>query len=212
MQDLTFSSPFLTDKTLLHAGRGLQPDVYRAQVNGKPAVLKDYSQRGWSGRLLGWLITRRERHAYRLLQNVQGVPALYGRFGAFGLMTEYVEGALANAFEPGELPQVFFERLSALVERLHAAGVAHGDLKRKKNIIVTADFEPYLIDFAASFTRGERWNFARNWLFEQMCRIDGNGVAKLKRRLSPEWLTEEERHNLTHPTVLERLARRLLGR
>lgn len=47
----------------------------------------------------------------------------------------------------------FYAELFAIIAAIHARGVAHGDLKRKDNILVTPDCHPYLIDFGVSTVR-----------------------------------------------------------
>jgi tetraacyldisaccharide 4'-kinase len=199
--------------TPIQTGCGWQPDVSLVTVNGRRAVLKDYSRRAPLVRLVGAFLLRREQEAYRRLSDVAGVPKSFGLQGRCGLLTEFIEAELVTKFvETKTLPPIYFERLRALIDALHAAGVAHGDLKRRKNLMITANHQPYLIDFASAWWQGGRWNVLRNWLFRQMCQIDRNALAKLKRRHAPDLLTEEERAGLEHPTGLERWARRLLGR
>ncbi|MCS6859341.1 MAG: hypothetical protein NZT92_03345 [Abditibacteriales bacterium] len=200
-------------ETLLQSGCGWQPDVYLVTVNGQRAVLKDYSRRGPLVRWVGAFLLRREHAAYRRLNGIVGVPKTFGWRGRYGLLIEFIEGEIVSKYvETNPLPPIYFERLRAVIDSMHAAGVTHGDLKRRKNLIITPDHQPYLIDFAAAWWRGGRWNFLRNWLFRQMCQVDRNALAKLKRRHAPQLLTDEERATLDNPTGLERWARRLLGR
>jgi hypothetical protein len=201
------------DIKLLKAGRGFHPDIWLTRFEGEPAIVKDYGRRPiWVRWTLGRWVTRREYCAYRLLQGIEGIPRLYGRIGPYGIALEYLGESRASACRPQQLPLGFFERLSTLVDAIHARGVAHGDLKRQTNILVTPHLEPYLIDFGASFVRGAPWNVVNRWIFHQLCRIDRNGIAKLKRRIAPEWLTPEEQQSLTHPPLLERVGRRALKR
>jgi predicted Ser/Thr protein kinase len=203
----------ISHSSLIQAGRGWQPDVYLVTVNGQRAVLKDYSQRGPLVRFVGAFLLRREQAAYRRLNGVAGVPKTFGLHGRYGLLIEFIEGYIVSEYvETHTLPPIYFERLRSVIDHMHAAGVAHGDLKRRKNLMTTPDHQPYLIDFAAAWWRGGRWNFPRNWVFRQMCQVDRNALAKLKRRHAPELLTDEERAALENPTGLERWARKLLGR
>ena len=70
---------------------------------------------------------------------------------------------------------------------MHAAGVAHGDLKRKDNIIVGPGERPYLIDFGIAARRSATsapWN---RYAFEPLVQMDMNAWIKLKygRRIDP---------------------------
>ncbi len=203
----------ISNSSLIQAGRGWQPDVYLVTVNGQRAVLKDYSRRGPLARWVGAFLLRREHAAYRRLNGVAGVPKTFGLHGRYGLLIEFIEGHIVSEYvETNTLPPIYFAQLREVIDNMHAAGVTHGDLKRRKNLMITPDHQPYLIDFAAAWWRGGKWNVLRNWLFRQMCQIDRNALAKLKRRHAPELLTDEERAALENPTRLERWARKLLGR
>lgn len=198
---------------LLQSGQRWQPDIYLTSVDGSRAVLKDYSRRGLVARWWGAILVRREEAAYGRLREVEGVPKAFGRHGRYGLLTEFIDAKLVTKFvEKGPLPSVYFDRLYAVVGAIHSAGVAHGDLKRRKNLMITDDHRPYIIDFASAWWKGRRWNLPRNWLYRQMCRIDGNAVAKLKARHGLDQLTPKEQAALDNPTGLERFVRRMFGR
>ena len=68
---------------------------------------------------------------------------------------------------------------------MHAAGVAHADLKRKANIIVGPGERPWLIDFGIAARRGTS-ALGRSW-FEHAVQGDYNAWIKLKygRRIEP---------------------------
>ena len=90
-----------------------------------------------------------------------------------------------------------FEKLRSLVTQIHARGVAHIDLRKRDNILVTEDGRPCIIDFNASFCFDPASLGAR-FLFPILRRIDDSAVLKWKSRLAPELLTEAEsaRHRL----------------
>lgn len=211
------SPPATDDATVvLKPGRGSQPEIRRERLDEVWTIVKDYRhQRGWRRRLAGWTLAR-EARAYQLLRDFSGVPKYLGREGHRALRLTFIEGKPCGAFEDeglGDLlPPEFFARVEQVVRDLHARGVAHNDLKRARNIIVTPDFQPVLIDFAAAVWSAPRWNPVRRWLFRQICEVDLNAVAKLKRRFAPQLVTAEDQRRLDYPTLLERLARRVLNR
>lgn len=90
-----------------------------------------------------------------------------------------------------------FLRLAELVARIHARGVAHIDLRKRDNILVTGDGRPGIIDFNASFCFDPAGLGARI-LFPIMRRIDDGALLKWKSLLAPELLTAREsaRHRL----------------
>ena len=194
-------------------GTGWQPDIWLVSVHGRKAILKDYSQRGLLARVLGGILVRREESAYRRLAGIPGIPLGLGRMGRLGLLTEYIHSkSVADIVESQSLPPAFFVQLYDIIQSIHAAGVAHGDLKRRRNLLVTNEDTVFIIDFAASWQKGGRWDIGRNWLFRQVCQVDWNAVAKLKYCHAPDLLTSEEEQALQYPTRLERCVRRLFGR
>lgn len=200
-------------KTFRQAG-GSRPDVLLINVQGSLAVLKDFSNADpWFRRWVGPLSVRREARALKQLQGARGVPRLLQIFGQEALLMEYIPGANAKQVPAGGLTPQFFERFYRLVNSLHAAGIAHCDLRSQGNILVGDDGEPHVVDFAAHFRRGRSWNVAANWMYEKFCEADRVAVARLKRSHAPELLTDLEKQALARDrkTVLERSAR-LIGK
>ena len=122
---------------------------------------------------------------------------------------EYIDGRPAKDIPRGELDAAVFERIHALVAAMHRHGVAHCDLRSGGNTLIGADGQVYFVDFVAHFVQGRRWNLFWRWAFRRFCEADRIGVARLKRRLAPALLTEEDQDNLVrvkrHP--LARAAR-----
>lgn len=198
---------------LVHSARGLRPEVRIVRAGDKLLAVKDYAPcPALKRELLGRWLARREYFAYRQLASVPGVPRPHGMIDPYAFACEFITGTCGSTFQRGELPAVFFARLNRLVSDIHAHGIAHGDLKRRRNILVGPGFRPYLVDFASAIWRRPRWDVLGNCLFRQLCTIDFNAVAKLKRRVAPHLLTVAEVRRLQFPTFLERWARRVLGR
>ncbi len=206
----------MSDVTVLKPATARHPEVRRERCVDGGTVVKDYRHlRGWRRMMARWILAREER-AYRILEGFNGAPRCFGREGALSIRLEFIEGKPCGLLEDEGLahtiPPEFFDRVGQLVEELHHRGVAHNDLKRARNILVATDGRPVLIDFAAAVWRAPRWNPLRVLLFHQLCKVDHNAVAKLKRRFVPHLLNDDERRRLDHPTMLERMARRLLHR
>ena len=210
LQDLSLEQlRALTVKTFRRGG-GSRPDVLLIRMDGEEAVLKDFSQADpWFRRLVGPLSVRREARALRQLDGARGVPRLLRVVNRNALLLEYVPGTSAREVPPGGLAPPFFERFYRLVDRLHEFGVAHCDLRSQGNILVGADGEPHVVDFAAHFRRPRPWNVAARWMYGKLCEADRVAVARLKRSHAPELLTESERQALARDrkTLLERAAR-----
>jgi len=195
---------------LLRAGRYWQPDLVLVQWQGRRYVVKDYRARPplyrWS---VGALATCRESKNYRRLAGLPGIPAFGGRIDRYALAVEFIPGRNADRFTQGELPAAFFPELRTIIQGVHDRGVVLGDLRNSKNIMVTEQGRPVLIDFSTGFGRGGWWNPLQRWLYRIFEQDDFLGVAKLKRRYAPELMTDEERRALEEGLPFERPAHAL---
>lgn len=183
-----------------------KPDILLVQVNGQQAVVKDYACRGWLYRLYGTWSTWREAYFYQKLAGLSGVPAYYGKLDRHALVIEYIPGKNASIYRPGELPSRFFNQVQAILDRIHERGVVLCDMRNDKNILVSEKFEPYLIDYSAAIEKKNNWNPIRRWLFSTFMQDDLLGLAKLKKNLAPELLSEGERQGLEEGLFLQRQA------
>ncbi|HEX8552321.1 MAG TPA: RIO1 family regulatory kinase/ATPase [Abditibacteriaceae bacterium] len=211
MENLTRADIAPHTVRVLRAGKGVQSSVYLVEKNGARAAVKDYSAVRGAFRILApWLLAR-EAKAMRALQGVAGIPRFYGRPDRFSLAMEYIEGTPLDTFHKGELaPEVFIEAQKT-IDAMHERGVAHGDLKRRSNLLLTPTGEIYLIDFAASLVTG-KFSPIKNWLQTQVALVDDKSVPRTKKFVAPELLTDDDRLKLETPTALEKWARKLLNR
>ena len=138
---------------------------------------------------------------------VRGVPRCYGFIDDTHLVLEHIAGPSLRerANDLGDRERFFAELLQS-IEAMHAAGIAHGDLKRKNNIVVGPGEHPYIIDFGIARLRKSGHDGRGGRVFEWIKQTDYNAWAKLKYRghldqLSPE---DAERYR---PLLLERIAR-----
>ena len=159
-------------------------------------VLKIGRQADFCGLPLGWigrLHARHESGAYLELADVPAVPRFLGRFGAHGMIHEYVEG---HPLAKGEhAPDDFFDRLGESLGMIHERGMAYVDLEKCENVLVGDDGRPYLIDFQIAWRLprkygGELWPMT--WLRRRLQRADFYHLRKLQRRTRPDQLTDEE--------------------
>jgi hypothetical protein len=195
---------------LLRAGRYWQPDLFLVHWQGRRYVVKDYRARPplyrWS---VGVLATCRESRNYRRMAGLPGIPAFGGRIDRYALAVEFIDGRNADRFKKGELSAAFFSELRTVIQGVHDRGVVLGDLRNSKNIMVTEQGRPVLIDFSTGFGRGGWWNPLQRWLYRIFEQDDFLGVAKLKRRYAPELMTDEERRGLDEGLPFERPAHAL---
>jgi predicted Ser/Thr protein kinase len=195
-------TPALASKLL---GRGYQGAVWLEQRPAGPVIVKKAIGRG-PARALSRAMLRREFAIYDLLRGIRGVPACHGLSGN-ELVLEFIDGrSLREASPAPELRERFFAELLALIESIHRAGVAHGDLKRKDNIFLGRDGHPYVIDFGTAVSAPPGSGYLRRLAFRELCRMDLNAWVKLKyqRQGVPVAAGDEA---CLRPTAAERVAR-----
>ena len=97
------------------------------------------------------------------------------------LVLEHIEGPSLRAQQYTLADRErFFTQLLETLDAMHAAGVAHGDLKRKDNVLVGPDERPYVIDFGVAWCvspQSPRW---RQTVFRALRQMDLNAWIKLK--------------------------------
>lgn len=168
-----------------------KPDLYQVTVNGRTFMVKDVRHKNfivrWTFGL--WLIAK-EWKVYSRLAGVRGIPQPIERIDRFAFAMEFTPGRKIRRNE--SVAPDFFSTLARIVEEIHSRGVVHLDLRHKGNILVSDRGEPIVIDFNGSlvFRKG---SLAHRLLFPILRRVDRGGIVKLKQRVSPELLTEEER-------------------
>jgi serine/threonine protein kinase len=186
---------------------GYQGEVCLADSSIGPVIVKRVSGTGLAASLRRAML-RREARIYDRLRDVAGIPHCHGLVGE-GLVLEYVPGPSLRDSEPVDAARAaFYERLLAVIQSLHRAGVAHADLKRRQNILVAPGDVPCLIDFGAAVTLSPGAGFLRRGLFRQFCRTDLNAWVKLKYRGDYAAVSDADRVHF-RPTWIESLARQL---
>jgi hypothetical protein len=147
----------------------------------------------WLGR---WLC-HRECHYLKRLDGIDGVPRLLAPYGKAGFLREFVAGCNLREFATTRQPDAeFFPRLTRILEQIHARGVAHNDLSKPENVLVTPDGRPVLIDLQIA-----RAGLLSHWpvigglsrrFIGYLQRNDRYHLTKLHRRRRPEDFTPEQ--------------------
>ena len=135
---------------------------------------------GWGLRKkLSLASIRREADVYRRLKGIPGIPRCYGCLDDRYLVLEHIQGDTLNALDVGLTKrETFYARLLETLRLMHDAGVAHGDLKRKRNILVGPGEQPFVIDFGIAVVANDR----RGLLFDIARQVDRNAWIKHKYR------------------------------
>lgn len=169
------------------------------QRRGKETLLlvrRDTRAARWWLRWLARRLARREARALRALAGTRGVPALHD-FERGVLLREWIDGEPMHRAQPRD--PAYFRAASKLLHRLHRARVAHNDLAKETNWLVTPDCEPALVDFQLALISRRRGR-----LFRMLARDDIRHLLKHKRTYCPERLTRRERAILARPSPLAR--------
>lgn len=161
---------------------------------------------GWGLRnTLSLASIRREAEVYRRLKGIPGIPLCYGCLDDRYLVLEHIPGDTLDALDVGLTNrEAFYARLLETLRMMHDAGVAHGDLKRKRNILVGPGGKPFVIDFGIAVVAKDR----RGLLFELARQVDRNAWIKHKYRGRTENISAED-SAIYKPMRSERLMRLL---
>jgi predicted Ser/Thr protein kinase len=176
---------------LISRGSPTKPDLFRLDFDDgrDPIVLKTYALKNVFVRATaGWFVTRREYKLLRHLEGIQGIGRLAQPQSRLGLFLKWIPGRPLYRFGKDALSQEVFNKLVAIVKKMHHAGVVHLDIGHKGNVLVTPEERPVLIDFQSAL-------YVRNWpgwLKKWLRRVDDLTLLKWKERRFPQMLTLEE--------------------
>lgn len=160
-------------------------------------VERDTRASRWWIRPLARYLALREARALRALAGTPGVPALE-RYERGVLVRSWTDGAPMHVARPHD-PR-YFTRAFDLLRRLHRAGVAHNDLAKEPNWLVTLQGQPALVDFQLALVSRRRGR-----LFRALAHDDIRHLLKHKRTYCPERLTRRERRILASASLPSRL-------
>lgn len=153
-------------------GSGPFDTFYATDPSGRAVVAKTPSRRGPAGGRedLEALLVREHRvlcYLHRHMAEVSraSVPEPVAFLhGPTTLVMTRVDGNPLSEWtgSPGEAALIF-DRLSALVDRVHAAGVVHRDIK-PSNVLVTDQLEVGLVDFGTACLRDAPVSMEAPWI------------------------------------------------
>jgi predicted Ser/Thr protein kinase len=184
-------------------------DIFLWEAGGERLAIKDYASRpSWIRMTLGRSSIRHEVSAYERLRNIPGIPRFAGQIDRLAFAVDFVEGRDLSHFRPGEVAEEFFAKLARLLDSVHDAGVAQGDLHHR-DVLVGPEGTPYLVDFSTAIILKESSGPWKRRLFLAACGSDRRAALKLKRRHVPRSMTEAELHELNHPPAWYVVGKRL---
>jgi len=168
-----------------------------ADANLPARVIRDTRPARWWVRHVSRLLMRREARALRRLSGIGQVPACLA-VERDCLTRAFIEGEPMQRARPHEAR--YFREASRLVRRLHAARVAHNDLAKEPNWLVTPAGSPALVDFQLASVSARRGR-----LFRALAHDDLRHMLKHKRTYVPHLLTARERRVLARRSVVARV-------
>lgn len=170
---------------------GYQGQTFILRRNDLRLVIKAPMGSGVAWFVRRWMLAN-EYRVYQALAGTEGIPVCHGFLKNRYLILEYVEGTPIRHAEI-ENPALFFESLLQLIRRMHAAGVAHGDLKKKDNTLVVRGKHPFLLDFGVAIIRKNRFAPLNHYLFHLFKRFDTNAWVKIKYSHGMQEMAPEDR-------------------
>jgi hypothetical protein len=171
--------------------------VWQNVDGGRHFVLRDARDARWWLAWLAMRLCRREARALARLGGLPGTPRLYTA-DAGSLRREWIEGRPMQVAMPRNVG--YYRAAQRLLSALHRRGVAHNDLAKEPNWLVTPTGLPAIVDFQLAFVSRRR-----GWLFRALAREDLRHLLKHKRSYCPDRLTARERSILARPGPVSRL-------
>ncbi len=170
--------------------------VWRGEADDREFVLRDTGGARWWSAWLARVLCRREARALARLDGLPGTPRLLGT-DRRSLRREWIEGRPMQLARPTD--PAYFRAARALLARLHRRGIAHNDLAKEPNWLVTPEGRPALVDFQLALVAPRRGR-----LFRILGREDIRHLLKHKRSYCPGRLTGRERRILSTPSAASR--------
>lgn len=168
-------------------------EVWLLQDGQQRAILRDAGASRWWTRPIALALMKREARALSALDGLHGVPELL-QIDRTTLTRSFIDGVPLYDAEPPAAG--YFRDALRLLRAVHALGVAHNDLAKEPNIIVTRSGQPAFLDFQlASVTK------TRSRLFRIAGREDLRHLMKHKRTYASDSLTHSQRAMLETPSL-----------
>ena len=165
-----------------HYGRWGNADLLCYEHGGTHWIVKDFSPCPFLVRTTyGKFMIRREIRALKRLQGLQGIPQHAFRLDDFALCYRFIPGKTLKEVRRERISPDFFVALEHLVHDMHAYNIVHLDIRYMRNILITDQGAPALLDFQSSL-------FLDNipGCFHQLLKdVDISGVYKCWQKINP---------------------------
>jgi len=185
---------------------GYQGKTLEYQDNQHHLVIKVPHGRGLI-RYVHTLLLRREHLVYQQLDGFSACPKCYGMLANRYLVLEYIDAKPIRERRPNA-PEEFFAVLLNQIKEMHRRQVAHMDLKKKDNLMVTSDQQPCIIDFGASVIHKRGFHPLNHFWYKLAKQFDYNAWVKHKYHNNEQNISALDKQYLRR-TIIERVAKRL---
>ena len=137
-----------------------------------------------------------EARSLTALAELPGIPRLL-HWDGVTLERSFIDGRPMHEAQPRD--PAYFHAARKLLLAMHARGVAHNDLAKEPNWLVTHDGRPALVDFQMGWVSPKHGP-----LFRLLAREDLRHMLKHKRHYLPDTLTPIERRVLAQRSWIAR--------
>jgi len=185
-------------------GEGYHGSAYLYDKDGFKIVIKTPIGSG----VLRWFRLyqlRNEYHVYQRLAGITGVPKCYGFLQNQYLLLEYIDGESLRTAKVTDRPY-FLKKYFHLIKQIHSRNIAHGDMKRKENLLVINAKEPCIIDFGVAVIKKEGIHPINHFLYNLAKKIDFNAWIKHKYLGDYKNISEQDKPYF-NVTVTEKVSR-----
>jgi hypothetical protein len=177
---------------VMSPGAWNKADLLVADFGDGPMAVKDFANKNRLVRLLGRLQISRECRAYRRLGSMPGIPGFFGRIDAHAMAIQKIDGRQLGHIRNRRGDGVAqLGQLRAIMDRIHAAGVVHLDMRARDNVVIDPEGQLFVLDFASA-VRFRLGGLAHKTIFPILKRIDESAFLKWKRLLDAGPYTDEE--------------------
>ena len=165
-----------------------QPNVKIVLYDGKRYVLKR-PRVGFFARFVSSILLKRSFSILRRLQGIDGIPKCVS--SPEGLLMEYIEGEFIHRLPAERLTDELFDRIQRLILRMHKRNVVHLDLRQRKNLLITDDGLPFLIDFETSIRFPDQ--SLVKIILPFFVYADLSALVRIKHRYFPQLMTDDDK-------------------
>ena len=168
-----------------------------AEDPGRKVVLRKLDGVPWYARPIAWALARKEVRGLRAVAGIEGVPELL-RVDRVGILRGWSDGTPLNLARPATVE--WYRDAKRLLREMRARGVAHNDIAKPQNWLMTPEGRAAVIDFqlASVHRRKGRW-------FRVLAREDLRHLLKQKRAYAGDLLVPSERRMLARKSLPSRI-------